>query len=76
MIGCDTLASGVDADWLDLSWGEGSDGGAARFAVILRDIPGMGRDLGAGRRKVNEFALVMVDRGACTRTRATPLQDG
>ena len=40
VIGCDTLASGVDADWLDLAWGEGSDGGAARLAVILRDIPG------------------------------------
>ena len=40
VIGCDTLASGIDADWLDLAWGEGSDGGAARLAVILRDIPG------------------------------------
>ena len=40
VIGCDTLASGVDADWLDLAWGEGSDGGAARLAVILRDVPG------------------------------------
>ena len=30
VIGCDTLASGIDADWLDLAWGEGSDGGAAR----------------------------------------------
>src|SRR6476469_1108233 len=40
VIGCDTLASGVDADWLALAWGEGSDGGAARLCVILRDIPG------------------------------------
>ena len=40
VIGCETLASGIDADWLDLAWGEGSDGGAARLAVILRDIPG------------------------------------
>ena len=31
VIGCDTLASGIDADWLDLAWGEGSDGGAARI---------------------------------------------
>ena len=31
VIGCDTLASGIDADWLDLAWGEGSDGGAARL---------------------------------------------
>src|ERR671917_1312258 len=40
IIGCDTLASGIDADWLDLAWGEGSDGGAARLCVIVRDIPG------------------------------------
>src|SRR5689334_6785030 len=40
VIGCDTLASGIDADWLDLAWGEGSDGGAARLSIILRDIPG------------------------------------
>src|SRR5207247_1262573 len=37
VIGCDTLASGIDADWLDLAWGAGSDGGAARLSVILRD---------------------------------------
>jgi hypothetical protein len=35
VIGCDTLASGVDADWLDLAWGEGT-GGAARISVILQ----------------------------------------
>ncbi|MDP9164259.1 MAG: bifunctional (p)ppGpp synthetase/guanosine-3',5'-bis(diphosphate) 3'-pyrophosphohydrolase [Pseudomonadota bacterium] len=39
-IGCDTLASGTDADWLDLAWGDGSDGGTARLAVIVRDVPG------------------------------------
>ncbi|HEU4877541.1 MAG TPA: TGS domain-containing protein, partial [Sphingomicrobium sp.] len=40
VIGCDCLASGVDADWLDLAWGDGSDGGTARLTVILRDIAG------------------------------------
>ncbi|MEO7786721.1 MAG: TGS domain-containing protein, partial [Sphingomicrobium sp.] len=39
-IGCDTLASGTDADWLDLAWGDGSDGGTARLSVIVRDVPG------------------------------------
>ena len=39
-IDCLELASGIDADWLDLAWGEGSDGGSARLSVILRDIPG------------------------------------
>ncbi len=40
VIGCDKLASGVDADWLDLAWGDGSDGGTARLTVILHDIAG------------------------------------
>jgi RelA/SpoT family (p)ppGpp synthetase len=40
VIGCDQLASGVDADWLDLAWGDGSDGGTARLMVILRDVAG------------------------------------
>jgi len=40
VIGCDQLATGVDADWLDLAWGDGSDGGTARLAVILRDVAG------------------------------------
>ena len=45
VIGCDKLASGVDADWLDLAWGDGSDGGTARLAVIMRDVAGRaGRD--------------------------------
>ncbi len=40
VIGCDRLAAGVDADWLDLAWGDESDGGTARLSVILRDVPG------------------------------------
>ncbi|WP_344709619.1 bifunctional (p)ppGpp synthetase/guanosine-3',5'-bis(diphosphate) 3'-pyrophosphohydrolase [Sphingomonas humi] len=39
-IGCDLLASGIDADWLDLSWSDDSDGAAARLCVILRDVTG------------------------------------
>ena len=55
VIGCDTLASGIDADWLDLAWGEGSDGGAARLAVILRDVPGRaGHDVGHPRRQARQ----------------------
>ena len=40
VIGCDMLASGIDADWLDLAWGDESEGGTARLSVILRDVPG------------------------------------
>ncbi len=39
-IGCDTLASGVDADWVDLAWGDETDGGTARLSVIVRNEPG------------------------------------
>jgi GTP diphosphokinase / guanosine-3',5'-bis(diphosphate) 3'-diphosphatase len=39
-IGCDSLASGVDADWVDLAWGDETDGGTARLSVVVRNQPG------------------------------------
>ena len=39
-IDCPVLASGVDADWIDLAWGDGSDGAAAQLVVILKNEPG------------------------------------
>ena len=67
LIGCDTLASGIDADWLDLAWGEGSDGGAARLCVIVRDIPGalgaLSGTLGAKGANIINLQLVHRDGG-------------
>jgi RelA/SpoT family (p)ppGpp synthetase len=40
MIGCDSLASGIDADWVDLAWGDESDGGTARLCIVIRNEPG------------------------------------
>ena len=40
VIGCDRLADGVDADWLDLAWGDESDGGTARLCVVIKNEPG------------------------------------
>jgi GTP pyrophosphokinase len=40
-IDCPQLANGIDADWIDLSWGPDSDGAAARLTVILHNRPGM-----------------------------------
>jgi guanosine-3',5'-bis(diphosphate) 3'-pyrophosphohydrolase len=40
VIGCDSLADGVDADWLDLAWGDESDGGTARLCIIIKNEPG------------------------------------
>ena len=39
-IDCNSLADGVDADWLDLAWGDGTDGAAARLQVVLKNEPG------------------------------------
>jgi len=39
-IDCLELASGIDADWLDLSWGKRSQGAVGRLNVTLYDRPG------------------------------------
>ncbi|MFC4292510.1 RelA/SpoT family protein [Sphingorhabdus arenilitoris] len=39
-IECDRLASGMDIDWVDLSWGQDSDGAAARVRAIIHNRPG------------------------------------
>ena len=39
-IDCHTLASGVDADWLDLSWGERTTGAVGRLRFVLYNRPG------------------------------------
>ncbi|MFM9978240.1 MAG: RelA/SpoT family protein [Sphingomonadaceae bacterium] len=39
-IDCQQLADGVDADWVDLAWGDGSDGGTAQLCVVLKNEPG------------------------------------
>jgi (p)ppGpp synthase/HD superfamily hydrolase len=39
-IGCDRLADGIDADWVDLAWGDESDGGTARLCIVIKNEPG------------------------------------
>jgi len=39
-IDCLRLANGVDADWVDLSWGERSKGAVGRLRVVLYHRPG------------------------------------
>lgn len=39
-IDCESLADGVDADWLDLAWGDGTDGATARLLIVLKNEPG------------------------------------
>ncbi len=39
-IDCLTLENGVDADWLDLSWGERTTGAVGRISIVLHNRPG------------------------------------
>ncbi|MDE2596463.1 MAG: bifunctional (p)ppGpp synthetase/guanosine-3',5'-bis(diphosphate) 3'-pyrophosphohydrolase [Sphingomonadales bacterium] len=39
-IDCNELANGVDADWLDLSWGERTTGAVGRVRCVLYNRPG------------------------------------
>jgi RelA/SpoT family (p)ppGpp synthetase len=39
-IDCERLADGIDADWVDLAWGDESDGGTARLCIVIRNEPG------------------------------------
>jgi GTP diphosphokinase / guanosine-3',5'-bis(diphosphate) 3'-diphosphatase len=65
-IDCPQLADGVDADWVDLAWGDGSDGGAARLAVVLKNEPGsLGVMAGIfGTHKANILNLKLENRDA------------
>jgi RelA/SpoT family (p)ppGpp synthetase len=65
-IDCPTLASNPeDADWVDLAWGDKSDGGTARLSVILRNEPGslgaMAGILGAHAANILNLTLVHRD---------------
>jgi (p)ppGpp synthase/HD superfamily hydrolase len=40
MIGCASLADGIDADWVDLAWGDHADGGATRLCIVIKNEPG------------------------------------
>jgi GTP diphosphokinase / guanosine-3',5'-bis(diphosphate) 3'-diphosphatase len=63
-IECDRLAGGADADWVDLSWGQGSDGASARLRVIIHNRPGtLGEIAGIfGYHKANIIHLRMTAR--------------
>jgi len=63
-IECDRLANGTDADWVDLSWGQGSDGASARLRVITHNRPGtLGEIAGIfGYHKANIIHLRMTAR--------------
>jgi len=63
-IECDRLASGVDADWVDLSWGQGSEGASARLRVVIHNRPGTFGEIAGifGYHKANIINLRMTAR--------------
>ena len=60
-IDCRKLAESSDADWVDLAWGDGSDGGTAKLNVIVKNEPGslgvMAGILGAHHANIVNLAL-------------------
>ena len=69
-IDCRKLAEGQDADWVDLAWGDGSDGGTAKLTVTVKNEPGA---LGAmssilGTQRANIVNLTMAHRDAAFHT--------
>jgi guanosine-3',5'-bis(diphosphate) 3'-pyrophosphohydrolase len=63
-IDCPTLADGTDSDWVDLAWGDGSDGAAARLQIILRnEVGALGIAAGIlGAQRANIVNLTLVHR--------------
>lgn len=64
-IDCMTLASGVDADWLDLSWGERTTGAVGRLRLVLYNRPGtlaeVTQILAAARANVTNLQMAQRD---------------
>ncbi|MFD1767143.1 RelA/SpoT family protein [Sphingorhabdus buctiana] len=69
-IHCERLSGDTEGDWLDLSWGQGSDGGSARLRVIIHNRPGMLAEMAGifGFHKANIINLRMTARDASFHT--------
>jgi GTP diphosphokinase / guanosine-3',5'-bis(diphosphate) 3'-diphosphatase len=63
-IDCLSLASGVDADWLDVSWGERSTGAVGRLRIVLYNRPGTLAEVTAvfANNRANVTDLHMIQR--------------
>ncbi|MGB3738925.1 MAG: bifunctional (p)ppGpp synthetase/guanosine-3',5'-bis(diphosphate) 3'-pyrophosphohydrolase [Pontixanthobacter sp.] len=60
-VDCSHLASGIDADWLDLSWGHKSKGAVGRIRATLFDRPGALAEMAGifGQNAANIRALTL-----------------
>jgi (p)ppGpp synthase/HD superfamily hydrolase len=78
-IDCAHLAEGsaaADADWLDLAWGHGSDGGTARLHIVARNQPGALAVVAGifGANEANILNLKMENRDASFHTFVVDLE--
>jgi guanosine-3',5'-bis(diphosphate) 3'-pyrophosphohydrolase len=71
-INCPTLATSDDADWVDLAWGDKTDGGTARISVEVKNEPGalgvIATIIGAQRANIVNMRLDNRDTGFHTNT--------
>jgi RelA/SpoT family (p)ppGpp synthetase len=69
-IDCPRLIDGNDADWVDLAWGDKSDGGTARLSVVIRNEPGALAVMSGifGTHKANILNLKLVNRDGAFHT--------
>ncbi len=71
-IDCPVLASADDADWVDLSWGDKTEGGTARISVEVKNEPGalgtIATIIGAQKANIVNLRLDNRDTGFHTNT--------
>ncbi|RZF63012.1 bifunctional (p)ppGpp synthetase/guanosine-3',5'-bis(diphosphate) 3'-pyrophosphohydrolase [Sphingomonas populi] len=72
VIDCPVLARADDADWVDLAWGDKTDGGTARIAVGVKNEPGalgtIATIIGAQKANIVNMRLDNRDTGLHTNT--------
>lgn len=75
-IDCETLSDGVDADWIDLAWGETSDSSTARLSVVIKNEPGALAVMAGifGTHKANILNLRLENRDGSFHTFAVDLE--
>lgn len=75
-IDCETLSDGVDADWIDLAWGETSDSSTARLQVVVKNEPGALAVMAGifGTHKANILNLRMENRDSSFHTFTVDLE--
>jgi len=71
-INCPMLATSDDADWVDLAWGDKTDGGTARISVEVKNEPGalgvIATIIGAQKANIVNMRLDNRDTGFHTNT--------